>query len=157
MRFLPMCAGVALALTAVGQTAFVDKAQAITFRSDDFSPVLVIQMRTYYWKVPPFHMAGKDAFAVVHVINSRDFSIRLRMKCTTGSELIRQMSRSHRIRPHETLEMDTRRFHHPMQKGKGVEVDCIFTADGPAKVLAWLIDRRNEEISRRRVKPRNPA
>lgn len=157
MRFLLVCAGAALALAAVGQTAFPDRAHAITRLSHELGPALVIQLREHSWKVPTFQMAGQDAFAVIHVINSRKFSIYLRMKCRTGSKLIRQMSGRHLIRPHETLEMDTRRFHHPMQKGAGVDVNCIFTADGPAKVLAWFIDKRNQGISQRRMKQHNPA
>lgn len=155
MRFLPVCAGAALALTAMGQTAFVDTAQAYSRLSDEFSPVLVIPMRHYRWNVPTFRMAGQDAFAVIHVINSSDYAIRLRMKCSTGFKRIHQMSRNHRIGPHETLEMDTRRFHHPMQKSPGVDVDCIFNADGSAKVLAWFVDKQNEKTSWYRARPRN--
>lgn len=113
------------------------------------SPTLIINMHGYRWKVPEFRMAGRKAYVVLHVVNPHDYVLTLTLHCKTGRKSIPQLSGRHFIGARQTMQLDTRRFHHRMQKGSGVKVHCVFTTNGPADVQAWVYDSRQEsEIGR---------
>ena len=108
------------------------------------SPVLIINMKGYRWSLPTFRMAGRNAYVVLHVINPHDYVLSVDMTCKTGGKTIPQLSGRHSIGARQTMQLDTRRFHHRMQKGSGVQVRCVFTTDGSADVQAWVYDSQQE-------------
>lgn len=107
----------------------------------DSSPVLILHMRSYRWRLPEFRMAGNDAYVIVQVENTNDYPMEMSVSCRTADGRIPEMSGYYRIPAGEFLRMDTRRRDRPMQNGDGVKVKCSFRADSSAKVEAWKYDK----------------
>jgi hypothetical protein len=141
MRYKYLCVAATLASALLGDAA-LHRSDATGSRvgKASGSPVLVINMRTYRWRMPEFRMAGQDAYALVQVENTHDYAVEMFVDCRTPDGRIPKMSGYYIIGPKEFLHMDTRRMRDPLQKGDGVKVNCRFRADGSAKVEAWVYD-----------------
>ncbi|MFP3944183.1 MAG: hypothetical protein ACLFWF_09825 [Alphaproteobacteria bacterium] len=112
------------------------------------SPVLVIDVNTYRWKLPEFRMDGKEAYAVVLVENTHDYPIHMRVNCRSNEGAIDEMTGRYTIPAREFLRMDTRRMQPPLKNGDGLKVKCRFHADSSAKIKAWVYDARAELAGR---------
>lgn len=143
MRHQLLCVAAILSSALLADSALHRTEAGSTLRGrTDSSPVLILNMRSYRWTLPEFRMAGNDAYAIVQVENTHDYSLEMYVSCRTTDGRIPQMSGYYHIPPGEFLNMDTRRMREPMQNGDGVNVNCQFRADGSAKVEAWVFDEK---------------
>lgn len=142
MRHAIFGAALCLAAGALCVTALPGETEASS-RLHRFpsSPVVVITAHGYRWEMPAFRMAGRKAYALVYVVNPHEYVLSMRMTCRTGEKMIPELSGQYLIAARQTMQVDTRRFHHRMQKGDGVRVRCTFRANGSADVQAWVFDR----------------
>jgi len=142
MRHQYLCIAAILSAALLGNTA-TSKVQAATGSrvGGDSSPIVVINMTSHRWNLPEFRMAGKNAYAIVKVENTHDYQLKMFMSCRGPDGRIPELTGYHTIKPRQFMQVDTRRFRDPMQKGKGVKVTCMFRADGSAKVEAWVYDK----------------
>ena len=143
MRHQYLCVAAILSLTALGGTA-LHPAQAgsvMLAGSTENSQVYSVSFRKYKWAIPEFRMAGKNAFLIVRIENPHKYDLDITVRCVAKGKEIPQLTGTHAVKPHGFMYVDTRRLRDPMQRGKGVRVNCRFRANGPAKVDAWIYDK----------------
>lgn len=114
-------------------------------RTTSASPILVINMRSYNWKLPEFRMAGDEAYVVVQVQNTHDYPMEMSVSCRSAAGRIPEMSGYHTIGPREFLHMDTRKYRSSGRGDDGMRVKCRFRSNSSAKVEAWVYDQKAQK------------
>ncbi|MFW6027628.1 MAG: hypothetical protein ACOC91_02355 [bacterium] len=151
MRHEYLCIAAILTLTALGGAALhpANAGSGRLLANTENSPVYSISLRKRRWDLPEFRMAGREAFVIVRIENTRDHTLHVSMRCRTRDGAIPEMSGTHRVMPGEFMYFDTRKLRDPIQRGEGVRVKCRFRANGSAKVEAWIYDEEIRVAGRR--------